>query len=337
MASALDIVFVNWNSGGLVRRAVSALTQSQSIQTSGESGAPVTFGRIVVVDNASHDGSGDLDDLSETLPLTIIRNSENAGFGRACNQGAAAGTSPYILFLNPDVVAAPRAIAVTCRFLANGAAERIGVVGAKLADPTGHVHRSTSRFPTPWAIMGQAAGLDRILPSVFPPAFRSDWDHGDTRDVDQIMGAFLMIRRDAFEAIGGFDERFFVYFDDVDLCFRMRQAGWRCVHFAGAEAVHEGEGTTRQVKDIRLFYLLRSRLLYARKHFSRPGQVVTFVSTLGIEPIARAALLVGTRAPRQDLAALFRAYGWLFKALPRLSQSARAPITARPIPRAPGA
>ena len=259
MPVRVDIVIVNWNSGGLLRRCLEALAASVREES--------CVGRVIVVDNASRDGSAEVADLDAALPLLILRNEVNRGFAAACNKGAAQGCSGQILFLNPDVVVRPGALLAASRALAEGEAQRIGILGILLVDEHGATQRCTARFPTPWALLGRSAGLDRWLPSLVPPAFVTDWDHETTRDVDQVMGAFLLIRRDLFESLGGFDERFFVYYDDVDLCLRARDAGWRRVHFAGASAMHEGQGTTRAVKDIRLFYLLRSRLLYARKHF----------------------------------------------------------------------
>ena len=94
------------------------------------------------------------------------------------------------------------------------------------------------------ALIGQSFGLDRILPSWFPPHFLSEWAHDTIRSVDQVMGAFLMIRRPLFEALGGFDERFFVYFEDLDLSLRARELGWTSVYLATAQAFHRGQGTT---------------------------------------------------------------------------------------------
>lgn len=317
-SGGIDIVIVNWNSGGLLRRALGALASQRPDAV-----------QVIVVDNASTDGSANVDHLPGKLQIELISNAANEGFARACNQGAAAGNAPVILFLNPDMVVHRAAIRAACTHLADGEAARIGVVGIKLLCAEGSVQRTTSRFPTAWSILGQSAGLDRLMPSIFPPAFQIEWDHMDTRDVDQVMGAFLMVRRDLFERLGGFDERFFVYYDDVDLCLRVHQAGWRCVHFAEVSAIHEGQGTTAQVSDARLFYLLRSRLLYAAKHFGLAETSVVYFATLLIEPLARAAhALLGAR-PVANLAALLRSYGWLLRALPRLRSSAREAITRR--------
>ncbi len=107
-------------------------------------------------------------------------------------------------------------------------------------------------------LSGQSLGLDRSGYSIFPTHFLSEWDHCDTRAVDQVMGAFFFLRRSMFVKIGGFDERFFVYFEDLDLAVRARELGWTSVYIATARVFHHGFGTTEQVKDLRLFYYWRS-------------------------------------------------------------------------------
>src|SRR5258708_40080093 len=101
----------------------------------------------------------------------------------------------------------------------------------------------------------------------------SDCDYFDTRRVDVVTGAFLLVRRGIFEVLGGFDERFFVYLEDVDFLYRVGQAGWRCYYLAAARAYHRGGGCSEQAKAARLFYALRSRILYSYKHFGRASAI----------------------------------------------------------------
>ena len=120
----------------------------------------------------------------------------------------------------------------------------------------------------------QMLGLDRLWPHRFPSHFMTDWDYRENREVDQVSGAFFLVRRKVFEELNGFDERFFMYFEDLDFAYRAKQAGWRSFYLADAQAVHFGGGASYQVKGKRLYYVLNSRALYVAKHFGcsiQPG------------------------------------------------------------------
>ena len=315
---SLDIVTVNWNSGDLLRDCVASLPAAL---TTGDMTGGFTLERMVVVDNASADGSADGLEAAALVagggPLTVLRNPENRGFAAACNQGAAGSRADWLLFLNPDTRLSERSLAPALAFLAEPAQARTGILGIRLVDEAGRTQRSCARAPTPGRILAQAVGLDRLWPGLFPPHFMTEWDHLDSRPVDQVMGAFLLIRRSLFEALGGFDERFFVYFDDVDLCLRARQAGWEVVHFAGAEAFHKGCGTTDRVRDLRLFYALRSRILFAAKHFHPMAAGLVTAATLTVEPLTRLAHALAARSPA-DARAVLRGSALLWRALPGL-------------------
>ena len=290
----LDIVVVNWNSRELLRKAV------RSVATA--SGASFTLDRLVIVDNASADGSAD--DLGGGLEqLIVLRNTMNRGFGEAANQGAASSHADYLLFLNPDIELGPDSLANALAFLQQPANTDIGILGIRLTDKPGKTQRCCAREPSAGSFIAQSIGLDRLLPQVFPPYFMLDWDHMDTRSIDQVMGAFLMVRRVLFDALGGFDRRFFVYFEDADLCLRARQAGWRVVHFAGAHAFHRGQGSTERVKALRLSYFLKSRILYAYKHFTVVSATAVAITSLFIEPLARIAYACASGAYSDAIAA----------------------------------
>lgn len=308
---SLAIVTVNWNSGGLLRACVGSLRRALT--------GGFALERMTVVDNASRDGSADgLEaEAGDGVPLAVLRNAGNRGFAAACNQGAAGSAADYLLFLNPDTRLSAASLAPALAFLEEPANAGVGALGVRLVDEAGRTQRACARAPTPGRLVAQGLGLDRAFPRLFPPHFMTEWDHADTRDVDQAMGAFLMIRRRLFEELGGFDERFFVYFDDVDLCLRVRRAGWRVVHFAGAEAYHRGCGTTDQVRDVRLFYSLRSRLLFAAKHFGPLPAAAVAAATLLVEPLARLAL-AGLRRTPGEAAEVLRGTRLLWADLPRL-------------------
>ena len=306
----LDVVIVNWNSGECLRRGLEALAASPE--------DVACIATLIVIDNASTDGSAAVHDFAETLPLHIVSNQENRGFAAACNQGASIGTAGALLFLNPDVRIRPGALTKGLDFLFAEHGTRVGAVGVKLIDEDGVTQHSCARFPTAWRLVAQSAFLDRLAPSFFAPHFMMEWDHETTRSVDQVMGAFLMMPRALFERLKGFDERFFVYFEDLDLCLRIKQQGWSVMHFAEASAVHEGQGTTRAIVGMRLFYSWRGRLLYAAKNFSRGGLLACLLATLFLEPPARIAAALG-KGSAKDMRSVLSAYRLLLAALPRLS------------------
>ncbi|TWA80183.1 hypothetical protein FBY14_12813 [Azospirillum brasilense] len=318
MIPSVRIITVNWNAGDLLRACAASVP---SALTGAAPPEGMALEGMVVVDNASADGSADGLEAGALVagggPLTVLRNLENRGFAAACNQGAAGSRADWLLFLNPDTRLSEQSLAPALAFLAEPAQARTGILGIRLVNEAGRTQRSCARAPTPGRILAQAVGLDRLAPGLFPPHFMTEWDHLDSRPVDQVMGAFLLIRRSLFEELGGFDERFFVYFDDVDLCLRARRAGWEVVHFAGAEAFHRGCGTTDQVRDLRLFYALRSRIQFASKHFSAPAAALVTAATLTVEPLMRLAHALASRSPT-DARAVLRGSTLLWRSLPSL-------------------
>jgi hypothetical protein len=280
-SGSLDIIIVNWNAGDLLRHCL------ESIEALGAEIRRVE--RIVVVDNASTDGS--MDDLDRLrLPLLVIGNSRNLGFAAGCNLGAAGSSADYLLFLNPDTVLTPGSLSRPTAFLDDPTNGDVGVVGIQLLDGKGTVQPSCARFPTPLRSVGHMLGLDRLAPGIVTPHFMREWDHKDTRSVDQVMGAFFMTRRTVFETTEGFDERFFVYFEEVDYCKVTSQLGFRTVHFSGALAWHHGGGTTREIPALRLFLSLRSRTLYLYKHHRRLPASLFLASVFLLEVPVRVCL-----------------------------------------------
>lgn len=302
---SVHVVIVNWNSGTLLREC---LTSFAAV-----AGDDVTVERVTVVDNASTDGS--CDGLADALPLVVIRNSENRGFAAACNQGAANSRQDFLLFLNPDTRLMPGSLGQPAHYLREH--ERVGIVGIQLIDSEGHVARDTARAPTPFSMIGGSLGLDRLLPRAFPSHFATDWAHDETREVDQVMGAFFFVRRSVFEALRGFDERFFVYYEDLDFSVRARTLGWSSVYLSAAQAFHRGQGTTDAATERRMFYFARSRIVYARKHFSPPGALAVTFTTLLLEPVARLVAF-----PR-SAAATLGAFAKLWKDLPNTLRARR--------------
>lgn len=280
MSQRLVIVIVNWNAGRQLQDCL------DSVKFSAAHLAPEQcLAGVVVVDNASTDGSADALQLPG-LPLQVLHNTSNCGFAAACNQGAAASPpADLLLFLNPDTRLFDHSLVLPLQRLAEPARQHTGIVGIQMVDEAGQVARSCARFPTAAHFAWQALGLDRLRPQL-AHAMR-EWDHDSDREVDQVIGAFFMIRRPLFDQLGGFDERFFVYFEEVDLALRAAQAGWRSLFLADASSFHQGGGTSDQIKGRRLFYSLRSRLLYGAKHFGAGQRALLSLVTWLVEPLSR--------------------------------------------------
>lgn len=302
----LDIVIVNWNSGPQLRRCLESIVP---VDRDG-----FELARVVVVDNGSVDASlHNIRDL--VLPLTVIELGLNAGFAAACNAGAAGSTADYILFLNPDAALYRDSLARPLRFLETPENAGIGILGVQLVDDDGQVSQSCANFLRPRQILAHMTGLNHLLPKIFPHHFMVDFDHRSSRVVDQVMGAFFLMRRRVLDELGGWDERFFVYLEDVDLAYRARLHGWLSYFYADVRAFHRGGGVSRQVKAARLFYSLRSRVLYAFKHFHPAVALLVLGGTLFLEPLTRIIYAALGNSPTTGGETL-KAYWLLLRDLP---------------------
>jgi N-acetylglucosaminyl-diphospho-decaprenol L-rhamnosyltransferase len=276
--ASLDIVIVNWNTGNRLRDCLESVIEADKLG--------LTLERLVVVDNASCDDS--LDNLPSTDPvLALIRNPGNRGFAAACNQGANGSKSDYLLFLNPDTGLYRNSLSNPVGFMEQPSSASIGICGIRLVDQVGTPVVSCARFPTLTILAGELTGLSRLLPRLFPTHLMTRAECGQSGEVDQVIGAFFLVRRQLFELNQGFDERFFVYFEEVDFSLRARQKGFSSYYLADTLLYHAGGGSSENVRAKRLFYSLRSRIQYGFKNFSFPEAVGLLILTLTIELIAR--------------------------------------------------
>jgi GT2 family glycosyltransferase len=298
----ISIIIINWNSGVQLRACISSIIRY----------AHASVNHITVIDNGSEDGSDvGLEDFSN---FTLIRANTNLGFGKACNLGAVNANGKYILFLNPDAAVYTSTLLRAEAFMEDPVNSRVGICGVQLQDEAGNISRSCARFPTVASFLANAVGLDKLLTN--RGHLMKEWDHAENRQVDHVIGAFFMVRREVFEALQGFDEQFFLYLEDLDFSLRAHQAGWQSVYLADVQAFHAGGGTSKQIKARRLFYSLRSRMLYAFKHLSSPSALLVCCATLLVEPFTRSALAVctGTLAGLRET---WSAYMMLLRWLPR--------------------
>lgn len=314
----LDVIIVNWNAGPALRECLQSLAAAEQIG--------FELDRVMVVDNASDDSSAkDLNGLG--LPLTIIQNHENRGFAAACNQGAQNSRAHYLLFLNPDTRVFAHTLAKSAQWMSYPDAKDTGILGVQLIGEDGEISRSCARFPRTSMFLAKMLGMSRFLGRFVPDHFYSEWDHKDSRHVDQVMGAYFLVRRKVFEQLRGFDERFFVYFEEVDFSLQARRAGWKTYFLASTRCFHRGCGTTDQVKAYRLFYSLQSRILFAFKNMGRVQACWLTIATLLIEPLSR--ILEGAiRLSPLRFSEVVHGYWLLYGSLPSIFRKAMGRVSA---------
>ena len=191
---------------------------------------------VVVVDNGSTDGSHEA--LSERFPeAKWLPTGANLGYGAAANQGAAAAGTDYVLISNPDVVVEEGAVAALRGYLDQH--RNVAVVGPLILDTARRLYPSARRFPNLVESFGHG-----IVGQFWPgnPFSRrytmAEWDHSQAKEVDWVSGSCFLARREAWEAVGGFDSSFFMYLEDVDLCWRLHRAGWLVAYEPRARVIH---------------------------------------------------------------------------------------------------
>lgn len=277
-APSVHFIIVNWNTGIYLRQCMDALAAQQLDGYSVE--------RVTVIDNASTDGSADALDAGG-LPLRVIVNDENVGFGAACNQAAVGSDARYLLFLNPDTAVSADAVGRVTRFMESELATDVGICGAHVVDAEGNPNIGAARFPTLRNFTGKITGLDRVLPRLFPSHHLTASELESSRYVDQVIGAFFFVRRPLFRQLNGFDEQFFLYFEEVDFAKRAALCGWRSFVLRDAAVVHFENISASKAPVHSLHHSLRSRRLYAARYWPRWQACVLLVLTVAAELPAR--------------------------------------------------
>jgi GT2 family glycosyltransferase len=234
----LSIIIVNWNGGGLLRRCVETIVNSE----------PRTTYEIVIVDNASEDDSLEqlnASDLAASLvsnqQLRIIKNSDNRGFGAANNQGFELTDSPFVFLLNLDTEVYPGTIDTLLRTMQSDST--MGACGPKIVNPDGTLQISAFfNPPRVWHTVLSQLKLYYLLPHRLRGELLlgRHWDHDRQRRVPMLSGAAIIARRQMIDEIGGFDERFHMYAEDNEWCWRISQSGWKLVFVPDAMLMHYG-------------------------------------------------------------------------------------------------
>lgn len=306
----LSVIVVSWNVRDLLRRCL------QSILAAGDGGAPARTVEILVVDNASADGSAAMVQ-AEFPTVRLIANDRNRGFTAANNQGLAASQGRYLLLLNPDAELMDGALAemVGCM----EAHPEAGVLGPQLLYPDGSVQSSRRRFPTLATALVESTVVqewwrdNRVLRRYYmldtPPA------PGEPQPVDWLVGACLLVRRAAYEQVGGLDEGFFMYSEELDWCRRIKGAGWQVLYLPTARVIHHEGKSSEQVVPARHIHFQSSKVRYFRKHHGRLTAELLrgFLLATYLYQAAREGLkwLVGHKRPLR--AERLRAYGQVLR------------------------
>lgn len=255
----LSIIILTWNSKGMLQRCLESIFDNTDIEDC----------EIIVVDNGSQDGTQEM--LKANFPeVRVIRNNVNRGVAPARNQGLKLARGEYLLILDVDAIVKRGAIDTLVEFMERK--EVVGLVGPKLIYPNGDLQYSCRKFPT------VLSKVFRRVPFHFARSFLEDeeyrdWDHSSVREVDYVIGACQLIRRDTLEEVGYLDDKMFYGPEDVDYCLRLRKANWKIVYNPKAEVIHDEQRITRRKLFSKITWKHITALVrYFRKHkyyFSR--------------------------------------------------------------------
>ncbi len=250
----LSIIIVNWNTRQLLAACLRSIYATQyAIQHD-------LSCEIFVVDNASADGSVDMVAL-QFPQVKLIENRENVGFARANNQALRLSQGRYILLLNSDTIVQPAALATLVDFM--GQHPSAGALGPRLLNADGTLQPSCYPLLTPGREFWRLLFLE---PLVHRATYNmAQWNKDTPRQVEVIKGACLLLRRTALEQVGMLDERYFMYSEELDLCYRLLAAGWRLYWIPQAQVVHFGEASSKQIAEEMYLQLYRSKIQFHRK------------------------------------------------------------------------
>ncbi len=262
MAARVTIILVNWNALELTERALESLQRHSS---------GVSW-QAIVVDNASRVEQRASRLAGRFARVQFVDNAENVGFGRACNQAARLCHDEYLLFLNTDTVQLEDAVAHTIAYLDEH--PEVGAVGIKHLDEQGAWQPSAFRYPDPMRDTAACLGLSSLVADA--PGYAADIE----ADVDWVCGSFLCVRQSVWREVGEFDERFFVYDEDIDWCLRAVRAGYKVRYLPSARMTHVGAASSALLRD-KTFMHFRSRMTYYEKNAPAWSAAAFYVATSG--------------------------------------------------------
>jgi GT2 family glycosyltransferase len=268
----LSIIIVNWNTRELLRACLESLREFLAHPAY----------EIMVVDNASSDGSAQM--VGEEFPSArLLALPENIGFSRGNNAALRQAKGQYLMLLNSDTEVQPGAIELMCSYMDEHS--DVGGLGPQLLNPDGTVQLSCRTFPSyRTALFHRKSLITRLFPqNRFSAQYlMTKTGHADTMEVDWVIGACLLTRRKIIEQVGLMDEEFFMYAEDVDWCYRMRQAGWKITYLPQAKVLHHYEKSASKAPFRMNFQRHRSMWRFYAKHYSRGIMLVDVATFTGI-------------------------------------------------------
>jgi GT2 family glycosyltransferase len=251
----VSIVIVNWNTKEILRNCLRSVY---------EQAGEIDF-EIIVIDNASNDGSTEM--VNNEFPYVILlKNAENRGFAVANNQGMAIARGRYVLLLNSDTVVLDNAIAKTVSFADHH--KDTAVVGCRVLNPDGSTQQTCFMFPSMLNMFLSSTYLYKLFSnnSFFGRERMACWKRNDVREVDVVTGCFMLVKQDVIMKVGVLDERFFMYGEETDWCYRCKQAGWKTLFTPSAEIIHLGGESSKQAITEMILLRRGSKLLFFKKH-----------------------------------------------------------------------
>ncbi len=254
----LSVIIVNYNVKEFLQNLLDSLQKAVS-KISHE---------IIVVDNASDDGSVEF--IREKFPqITLFTNKTNLGFSKANNVALKVAKGKFILLINPDTLVSEDTITKMIEFF--NTHPDAGLAGCKILNPDGSLQLACRRsFPGPWTSFCKVTGLSTMFPkSKLLARYNLTYlDENSTYEVDAISGSFMMLKREVYEKVGGFDEQFFMYGEDLDICYRIQKDGYKVYYYPDTQIIHyKGESTKRSGLD-ETKYFYNAMHLFVKKHFS---------------------------------------------------------------------
>jgi len=271
----VSVIIVGYKNSRLVRQTLKGIRRA----------APSVPYEILISEN-DPDGATARMVEGEFPEVRILHNEINLGFGSAMNCGIEAAEGRYIFVFNPDIVVRQGAFEELVRYM--DAHPDAGIVGPRLCNPDGGLQYSCYRFMEPKTVLYRRLPFVRRFASVqnhLDAYTLADWDHGATREVDYLLGAAMLVRREALQQVGGFDPEYFMYFEDQDLCRRFWKAGWKVVYHPGAELIHYHRRETadgnflRQLTHPLTRVQIKSAVYYFRKYRGEPNPRTTACPT----------------------------------------------------------